>query len=432
MARNIAKRVPQFKEVHIDRNVATRKAGLGWVAGRGLQGEQRKEDIKRFVGRLTQQLASPTYNLPTIESVRIHYDGPLSPADVQGSFGAKIDPFGCNIMNPPAGAESVDSTFVEPGKFQTFALICAIGFQVEPIPWVWSVTGNAAQFPETAATKPFSPDVFTAADTATSTLIPAIVEFGQWQERAFYHMVRAYNLRWQMGSRTNIVDDSLRYTAYMPSNAQDGSASNSMVATGYDINQGNQYYQGVLGSPYGFLTMDRIRVGGIGATAPGPAGSSSFRPYRNDLVPATFGGAGLRAYLKGNGDFRKMTVPYLMKPGVPIGLYAEVSNTDEQAMMQAWFSATYDLGGAIPAQFTDSQLWAAGAGTAANELQLDNTVVAETILSQRMYFKFGPFKICQAVKGFELTDDQADALQGVDLSTALMNECGVQMSGGGT
>jgi hypothetical protein len=422
----------KFKQVTLDRNVATRKMGLGWVPGRNMQGQERSDDIKRFVGRLTQQLASPTYNLPTIESVRIHYDGPLTPADVQASFGAKIDPFGANIMSPPAGAESVDSTFVEPGKFQTFALVCAIGFQVEPIPWVWSATGNAALIPDVAGVKPYSPDVFTAADVEGANFIPAIVDFGSWQERAFYHMVRAYNLRWQMGSRTNIVDDSLRYTAYMPSNAQDGSASNSMLPTGYDINQGNQYYTSNLQSPYAFLTMDRIRVGGIGAIAPGPAGSSSFRPYRNDLVPATFGGAGLRAYLRGNTDFRKMTVPYLMKPGVPIGLYAEVSNTDEQEMMQAWFSATYNLGGAIPAQFTDAQNWAAGAGTAAQELQLDNTVVSETTLSQRMYFKFGPFKICQAVKGFELTDDQAAALQGVDLSTALMNECGVQMAGGGT
>ena len=422
----------RFTTMALDRNVATRKMGLGWVPGRGMAGEERQSDIKRFVGRLTQQLASPTYNLPTIESVRIHYDGPLTPQDVQGSFGAKIDPFGANITNPPAGAESVDSTFVEPGKFQTFALVCAIGFQVEPIPWVWSATGNAAVTPTVSTVKPFSPDVFTAADTATTALFPAIVDFGSWQERAFYHMVRAYNLRWQMGSRTNIVDDSLRYTAYMPSNAQDGSASNSMLPTGYDINQGNSYYQSNLASPYQFLTMDRIRVGGIGALGAGPANSSSFRPYRNDLVPATFGGAGLRAYLRGNTDFRKMTVPYLMKPGVPIGLYAEVSNTDEQAMMQAWFSATYQLGGSIPAQFTDSANWASGAGTAANELQLDNTVAAETMLSQRMYFKFGPFKICQAVKGFELTDDQAAALQGVDLSTALMTECGVQMAGGGT
>src|SRR6202035_4946628 len=148
-----------------------------------------------------------------------------------------------------------------------------------------------------------SPDVFTGTDAAAAALVPAVVDFGGWQERAFYHMVRAYNLIWQFGSRTNIVRDSLRYTAYVPSNAQDGSASSSLRDSGYDIHQGNQYYVNNLGSPFIFLTMDRIRVGGIGAIAPGPAGSSSFRPYRNDLVAATYGGAGVRAYLRGNTDF---------------------------------------------------------------------------------------------------------------------------------
>jgi hypothetical protein len=420
MARSAAPCV--FKKFDLERENPVRKAGLGWVPRSG-----DADDRKRFIGRVTQQLASPTYNLPTIESVRIHYDGPLSPNDVQGSFGVTINPFGASDITPPPGASSVESTMAEPGKLQTYGLVCALGWHLEPIPWVWSVTGNAFATPTVGTTKPVSPDVFTGADTGQAGLIPAVVAFGQWQERFFYHMVRAYNLIWQMGSRTNIVRDSLRYTAYMPSNAQDGSASNSLVDTGYDINQGNDYYVNNLNSPFIFLTMDRIRVGGEGALGT-PVNSSSFRPYRQDLVPATFGGAGLRAYLKGNTDFRKLTVPYLLKPGVPIGLRADVSDTDEQAMMQAWVSATFQLGGTIPAQFTDFPNINTGAGAAGQELQLDNTSATETMLAQRMYFKFGAFKICETIKGFELTDDQADALKAVDLSTALMNECGVQMA----
>jgi hypothetical protein len=425
MARQAPNKIASFKKFDLQRETPTRKAVLGWVP-------KSADDNKRFVGRLTQQLASPTYNLPTIESVRVHFDGPIAPQDINGFFGETINPFGCSAVTPPPGATTVESTFAEPGKLQTYGLVCAIGFHLEPIPWIWTTTGNAFLTPETAVTKPFSPDVFTGADAAMTGLIPAVVDFGGWQERAFYHMVRAYNLIWQFGSRTNIVRDSLRYTAYVPSNAQDGSASSSLRDSGYDVHQGNQYYVNNLGSPYIFLTMDRIRVGGIGATAPGPAGSSSFRPYRNDLVAATYGGAGVRAYLRGNTDFRKLTVPYLLKPGVPIGLRAEQSDPEEHGMMQAWLSATDQLGGTIPATFTDSPLLSAGAGTGAQELQLDNTVVSETTLAQRMYFKFAPFKVTETIKGFELTDDQADALKAVDLSTALMQECGVQMTGGGT
>src|SRR5882672_6161009 len=429
MSRN-GQKPAKFVQMDLARDTATRKMALGWVPATA--GANAEGDKKRFVGRLTQQLASPTYNLPTIESVRIHYGGPLSPQDVQGSFGASINPFGASSVTPPPGASSVESTFAEPGKLQTFGLVCAIGWHLEPIPWIWTTTGNAFATPEAGDAKPPSPDVFTATDTAPNTggatpLIPAIADFGGWQERFMYHMVRAYNLIWQFGSRTNIVRVSLRYTAYVPSNAQDGSASSSMRDTGYDINQGNDYYANTLGSPFVFLTMDRIRVGGTGALGT-PANSSSFRPYRNDLVPATYGGSGVRAYLRGNTDFRKLTVPYLLKPGVPIGLRADVSDTDEQAMMQAWLSSTFQLGGTTPAQFTDFPNINSGAGVGAQELQLDNGIASETMLAQRMYFKFAPFKITETIKGFELTDDQADALKSVDLSTALMQECGVQMT----
>ena len=421
MAHRTIARVEPFR---IERNDPVRKVCLGWVPGRNSDAETRKGDIKRFVGRLAQQLQTPTYNLPVIESVRIHYPGALPPQAVQGSFGATINPFGASDSSPPAGASSVESTMAEPGKLQVNGLICGIGWHLEPVPWVWALQGNAFAAPTVGTTKPISPDVFTATDALT--ILPAIVDFGAWQERFMYHMVRAYNLVWQMGSRTNIVRDSLRFTAYMPSNAQDGSASNSMVESGYDINQGNEYYVDTLNSPYIFLTQDRIRVGGVGTLAT-PNNESSFRPYRGDLVPATYGGAGLRAYLRGNTDIRKLTVPYLMKPGIPIGLRADVSDSDEQAMMQAWVSATFQTGGALPATFTDFANINSGAGAAGNELQLDGTTVAaETTLAQRLYFKFGPFKIAAVIKGFELTDDQVAALSDIDIQSAMASECAVQ------
>jgi len=422
----------QYKKLDIGRDDSIRKVCFGWVPR--ADSPNLETDKKRFVGRLGMQLASSTYNMPIIESVRIHYPGALSPANVTGSFGASIDPFGSNLNTPPPGASSVESTLAEPGKLQTFGLICALGWHLEPVPWVWSTIGNAFPSPTVGTTKPISPDVFTGTDQGITggvpaTMIPALVNYGAWQERFFYHMVRAYNLIWQMGSRTNIVRDSLRYTAWVPSNAQEGSASSSMVDATFDINQGNQYYVNSLASPFIFLSMDRIRVGGEGATG-AVVGQSSFRPFRNDIVSATYGGAGVRAYLRGNTDFRKLTVPYLMKPGVPIGLRADISDADEQQMMQSWVSATFSplLPGTIPAQYTDFPNINSGLGAGGNELQLDGTNDLETTLAQRIQFKFGPFKVTTTIKGFELTDDQADALKGIDLATALAAECGVQMA----
>jgi hypothetical protein len=408
-------------EMSLARKDPERCLGLGWIPRKG-----HAPDVERFVGRVKMQLGSPTYNLPTIESVRIHFGGPIAPNMLEGFFGTSIDPFGASRATPPPGAQSVETTFATPGQLQTFGLVCAVGWHCEPEPMVWTTTGNAMLTPTTGTTKPISPDVFTGADGLT--ILPAVLDYALWQEQAFFHMARAYNLIWQFGSRTNLVRDSLRYTMYVPSNAQDGSASNSEIATAFFIQQMNSYYVSQFASPYVFLTMDRVRVGGTGSLNDN-TGASSFRSFRNDLAPATHGGAGVRAYLRGNTDFRKLAVPYLLKPGVPIGLRADVSDSFEQTLMQQWLSASFAVStGVVPAALTDFTNINMGAGAAAPELQLDNTIFSETTLAQRLYFKGGPFKVTCTIKGFELTDDQAESLRDVDLSMALQTECGMQMA----
>jgi len=437
-------------EGNINREDPNRKIGLG-ANYRAMAGgpEGMGAVARRFVGDVQAAMRMPTYNLPVIESVRIHYPGPLSDANVAGSFGAQINPLGANANTPPAGATSVESTFAEPGKFQTHVLILAIGFQLEPDPMMFTAKCNAWTAPTTGALSPISPDMFNSTVDGNFTsgvsggaaaplglasgqkFLPAELEWGWWAERAFFHMSRAYNLVWQFGNRTLIARESLRYTAHIPSSGQEGAASSSEVDIQAFLRGTNQYYQGTLGSNLIAVPIDRVRVGDMTLTTSG-AGSSVFRPSRAyETVGVTTGGIGLRSILGKNAEFRRLSFPLLFKPGVPIGLRADVSDSNEQAAMQAWFSATQGLGGTIPADFTAFSNINAGSGvtgtaTIGAEPSLDNPVAPQgiTTFSDRVIFKGGTFKITVCLKGYELTDDQASMLSDPTVRQALASNCG--------
>jgi hypothetical protein len=442
-------------QVILNRDDQTRKIGFGKnYLGNGVG---MGEAAKRFVGDVQAAMKMPTYNLPVIESVRVHYPGPLTDAQIQGSFGATINPLGANQASPPPGATSVESTFAEPGKFQTYVLILAIGFQLEPDPMALTIKGNSWTAPATGQLQPVSPDAFNSTVDGNftagvsggaaaplglasgQTLLPADLEWGWWAERAFFHMSRAYNLVWQFGNRTLITRDSLRYTAHTPSSAQEGSSSSSEVDIQALVRATNGYYTSSSGlnSPQIFLPIDRVRVGNMTLATSG-AGSSVFRPSRAyETAGVTFGAMGLRSILGKNAEFRRLSYPLLFKPGVPIGLRADVSDTTEQAAMQAWFSATQGLGGAIPANFTAASNVNVGSGvtgtaTIGAEPSLDNPVApqGQTTFANRVIYKGGTFKITVCLKGLELTDDQAAMLGDQGVRSMLQSSCGCAMASG--
>ena len=426
-------------QMGIDRSRPDRKLGMGMLPRLTGMGAA-PDGARRFVGAVQQAMNAPTYQLPNIETVRIHYDGPLTDLAIQQSFGASINPLGANSTNPPAGANSVESTMAEPGKLQTWALIFAIGWHLEPEPLSFEAKVNAWTTPTTGTLQPVSPDDFSAADLTTTlglsgsqTMKPGVLEYGWWAEKAFFHMTRAYNLRWQWGQQTNIVNDSLRFTAYTPSSGQEGAASSSEIDVNAFIRQTNDYYVNQLASPFIALPIDRTRVGNM--TLSGTPGLSVYRPTRTyETVGATYGGMGLRSFLRNNTEWRKLTVPFLLKPGVPIGLRADVSNSDDQAYMQQWLSASQILNGTVPADFTSYRNVSSGSGIAGtvqigNEPSLDNAVAPQpiTTITDRVVFKGGGFKITVGLKGFELTDDQANLVMQSGFASMLQGECGCQM-----
>jgi hypothetical protein len=449
-----------FQQIELPRGEISRKMGMGVKLKPGMGANS--DAARRFVSGLRTQLSYPNYHVPIIEQCRIHYPGPLTDSAVNGSFGTFIDPLSASATSPPPGASSVESTMVDPGKVQQYTIVIGVGFIFEPEPLQFSLKGNAVTAPGTSISKPVSPDAFNLDDqnlgsgaTAYSSLgllgtqnfSPAVLEWGTWQNYAAFYMSVAYNLEWVVAHNMSIINDPLRYTMHIPSRAQEGSSSNSEVVAAQYIRRMNDYYRQSLASPYTFLGIDRTRVGYTGATAGANVGA--FRPTSAyQTVAANFGGLGCTSHLSRNPEFRRLVTPYVLRPGVPIGLRARVMNTDDQINMQNQLKASAGYNsGLIPAVITDDVNISAGsyntgaatgtqAGTAAQsgvELSLDASpsVLTKTTPSSRQLFRGGPFKISVALRGWEVDEDTAKSLQDPDIQALIQQSCGLNVAAAG-
>ena len=438
---------PRYKLLARPEPTAMRRIGLGLAPD--IRKIRAAETIQTGLGALIDWIKDsvncPIWNMPVIEQVRWGMQGPQTDISVKKNFGAEIDLFGSG--KSPEGIDYVETTMAMPGETQTYMLACAILFHLEPEPLCWTAFGNAWTHPAgtvAPGAMPISPDVFTQNDRAGGTLGDAIasgtdffesavLEWGWWANYVAWHMVRGYDLRWKIGQHTNIMDEILRHTAYMPTNAQEGSASNSEVDIVNFVRRTNDRYDS-LGSPLNFLKVNRIRIGSVG-TAPN---SGIFRPSNDDqVVGATYGGMDLRSLLKGNSEFRKMTLPYVIKPGVPIGLVAQEADTDQADTMRAYLALSQvggNFGGVFPPVVTDDGNIpnipdGTGAGVVGLERTLDGSNVPQQVDTGKVVFKGGDLKITLGIKGFEVSEDWYQMLSNnPDLRDAVMGECNIRFA----
>ena len=406
--------------------VKARTIGVGRAPDKDLIKSNRKEGCGDLVATIQAFKSCPVYNMPVIEQVRQTFSGPLLDVDIQRTFGATWDPFAAGL--DPAGASFVETTMAQPGQLQTYTLVMAIGVHLEPEPYCWTAQGNAWNHPAGNVAKPPSPDVFTGNDiangalgaaftggTPTQTMLPAVLRWGWWINKALWCFARAYNLRWMIGQHTNIMDEQLRHTAYMPPNAQEGSASSSQQDIITAVRHTNDYY-GSLGAAFEFLKTDFLR---LGSATSGAVNVGVFRPSRAlEVVGATYGGGDLRSMIKNNSEFRELSLPYLITPGVPIGLRCQETDSVQGALMRSFFSITDGFNTTPPPQVTDAaDVLAALTATGAN-VMLEQTfdaapvLIPQTVNAQRVPFKGGEWKMGILLKGYEVDQNWGDVLRG--------------------
>jgi hypothetical protein len=402
----------------------------------------KREGLGSFLDLVNQSMNNPVYNMDVIEQVRWTMLGPQTDASVQANFGANIDLFGSGKSVP--GIDFVETTLAQTGQTQTYFIACYLGFHMEPEPLCFTARGNAWTHPVTGVAAPPSPDVFTQNDRAntalsaaiaagTQIMLPAVLEWGWWANYVCWHMARAYNLRWKIGQHTNIMDEVLRHTAYMPPSAQEGSASSSEVDVCEFVDRLNDRYDS-LGSALDFLKVNFLR---IGSATTGGVNVGRFTPTRDfEFVGATYGGMDLRStlgMLQNNREFRKLNVPYVIKPGVPIGLILEENDSAQANIMRDYLSITNGQGGAIPPVVVDdANILAtptASGGNVMLERTLDGADVSQAVDSGRVVFKGGELKLTLPIKGFEVTEDWYTQMSvNADIRQVVMDACGVRFA----
>jgi hypothetical protein len=418
------------------------------AAGIGLgQVRDNREGLGDLVSSILSCKACPTYNMPIIEQVRWTLGGPLLDSTIQQSFGAEIDLFGSGKAVP--GIAFVETTMAQPGQLQVPTLCCAIAWHLEPEPFEFTAQVNAWTRPVTGTQAPPSPDVFTLNDVnngalgaalaptgntpASQIMVPGVLQWGWWAAYAFWHMARGYDLRWKIGQHTNIMDEVLRHTAYMPPNAQNGSTAGLNVDVTDFVRQTNNYYD-QLGTALIALKTDFLRLGSVNLAG---ANIGAFRPSRAlQFVPTTVGGINLRELLGANSEFRKLTVPYLIQPGIPIGLICQEADTVEADQMRRWLSITQSQQSGIPPiEVDDANILATttvNGGNTSREVVIGAATppTAADFVNQQVdtgtaIFKGGEGKITLAIKGFEVDGDWASVLNAnPDIRDAVMRECG--------
>jgi hypothetical protein len=371
----------------------------------------------------------PIYAMPTVASIKWGFKGPVTGAAAAKTLGATIDILGGG--QNPAGPVSVQQTAgLINGQFQTHLFACAIGVKLIPDPLQFTAQGNAITTPAASAIKNPSPNDFTVHDVTNvplpASITKATLEYGWWLNYAMWNMVQAYNLRWTYGSLINILDEELRKTAFLPPNAQNGSVGAMDVDMLAIVRSMNDYYQNTLGSLSEFQAIDLQRLGSTGAAG---ANVGSFRPTRDfELASAVMGGVDFHSGLSQNSEYRTLTNPYILDPGVPPGLVFEENNTTFGDVFRAYMRADQAVTGAtVPPVFTEGALIAAGAGGPFNEQTLDSppVTVAQTVSASRSLWKYGSAFMAIEIKGYEITKALASRIQNSpDLQAALQRTCG--------
>ena len=391
---------------------------------------------------MKESAETPVWNMDVIEQVRWTMSGPQVDESITANFGAEIDLFGSG--KSPFGIDFVETTMAQTGQTQVNFVACYVGFHIEPEPMCWTARGNAATHPTAGVAKPPSPDVFTQNDrfngalgaafagaTPTQVYLPAILRWGWWANYAAWHLARAYNYRWKIGQHVNIMDEQLRHTAYMPPSAQEGSASSSEVDIITFVSNLNKRYD-ANGSALDFLPVDFLRIGSDAAAG---VNVGRFTPSRDfEIVPATYGGMDLRSMLRGNSEFRKLCVPYVIPRGVPIGIFLQECDTVQGDQFRQFLSITQGLGGAIPPVITPDANWlaaptASGVTPVMLERTLAGTDVPQQIDAERVIYEGGDLKLTLPIRGFEVSQDwYAQLSANADLRTAVFDCVGVRFA----
>jgi hypothetical protein len=383
--------------------------------------------------------------MPTLWQVRSHWQGPMSDTAVKEVFQPQTDILALGRNVPGAAATSVTQGLTN-SELQTASLICGVFVHISANPFIFSIPGvsvpNAA-FP--SANGIVAPDTWTQQDIVgtPSALGPAAaqaalmrrasMDLGRWAQEGAWAMCKAFNFIWSYGDKTTLLDWPLRYMAWMPPQAESGSAGTGAVDVTQYAAAMNAYYA-QQGASQSFLIRNARRTGSVTV---GAAPVSTFSPDDSFRMAQPFiGGLSLREGLDRNTEYFMLPRPVLFPRGVALGMYLNQKDAVAFSEMQAQFSITNGAGlntppvTSIPPVDTDGAPgetagFPTGAAASPTFLELTKDAVPVTnalqVRTDSAIYKWGDLYIGIGAIGYELTQAQYDYINqnSGDISGAL-------------
>ncbi len=341
-------------------------------------------------------------------------------------------------------------------------VVYAIGVKMELDPNSYTARGTSWNSVAAATVPLASPVDFTYLDkkngsfgTSANTLggstngdvsalmFPAVMRHGgAWQREMAWHFFRSLNIQWLTSANTSIINNPLTSVGFVPS--QGGGASSSEVDLMTNVNEMNTYYSQQLAGTQTFRKADRIRLGSLGLNL--PAGATA--PFGNfsvdssdELLGVTIGsgpaGLGLDRDMKNNTEYFKLTCPYLVPHGSPIGIQFNLTDQSQWAKFQSLLSCsnTSVVGAGAqpvtPPYVTDSVgIGGASYGYDAGAMERCSDDPTQTFIQQRdnltYTYKWGWWKFTVSLIGREIGRDEEDMLDGTSQARAMFREkCGM-------
>ena len=372
-------------------------------------------------------------NIPVIEEVVWTIPLPLTADEALSTLGDTVNLLSGSSSVP--GVASIDSTFLINGILQTDILAQGIGVHVFHEPMSFSTIGNSFAAPDSAATPPPSPDVWTDNDlfngalggqfagaepTADTAPAPAVFEFGVDVWRAGWNFINAYQFQWKTSQRELVLNELAADVSYFGSFADAEAAGTSEVAIAEFVAAVNATYRSK-GSNTVFLPANFRRVGSVNSTS-ATSNIGVFHPTRDfDLAPVTWGGLRWQGYGCRGQMYRQVESPCFLERGIPIGMQFIVQDAVHQALMlQAVtinngalgsnvspdenFTCFTQVGGSAGHGVPTAGAIASGANNVMLEQTLDATpvLVQQSVNQCRQIYKGGILKLAIKIKGWEM------------------------------
>jgi hypothetical protein len=291
-----------------------------------------------------------------VEVAQWRVDLPVSDQAIGTTFSDRINVWGTQDSQPPAGVTNASNTLATPNLFQSDMLLRGLRVRLLVEPEARTIMGNFVDVTD-PANLPVSPDVWSVHDfngalglvntggeapVVTQNMIPSEFLWGIPTWKAAYSFMQAYEIAVLKNHQDALIKEPLTQIGTIQPFAEAEAAGLAFASNQDRVLVLNQRLQ-LLGVPQQFLPVFFKRLGSMTV---GGVNVGDFTPTRDeDAASAMFGGIGVPTPWARIREPYLFNAPLFWPAGHPMQIQFTVNNPAYQADFQRWMSVTGGAGG---------------------------------------------------------------------------------------